>query len=75
MLKPSTEPVRFDIADNDTVSTTGQALIDSMSRAEISPDACTDALWALAEQQKLTALGIETGKAVKKAEDMAKFDF
>ena len=73
-LKPITEPVLFEMAQNDTVDTVGQALVDSMSRAEISPDSCTDALKALQEQEKLVVIQAAKIKQLKKEASSAAFD-
>lgn len=63
-LKPQDEPVRFDIASNDTLASTGQAIIDCVSRGEIAPDVGGQILAALGSQAKL----VETNDLAKRIE-------
>lgn len=63
-LKAQTEPVAFPIASSDSLAAIGQGIIDSVSRAEISPDVGGQLLSALALQSKI----VETDELIKRIE-------
>ena len=52
-LKPQSETVVFPITSNDTLASTGQAIIDCVSRGEIAPDVGGQVLAALGNQAKI----------------------
>ncbi|KJV05238.1 hypothetical protein, partial [Methylocucumis oryzae] len=63
-LKPQTEAVTFDIANNDTLATIGQYVIDSIARGDISSDIGGQLLSNLGTQAKL----IETTDLIQRIE-------
>lgn len=65
-LKPQSEPVRFDVASNDTMAAIGQSIVDAVSRAELQPDSAVMILNALTSQAKL----IESTELVKRIEQL-----
>ncbi|NOT10987.1 MAG: hypothetical protein HOP23_05620 [Methylococcaceae bacterium] len=70
-LKPQAEPVRFDIAVNDSLANVGQSIIESVSRGELQPDAAALILTTLAGQSKLIE-STELITRIEKLEEQAK---
>ena len=52
-LKPISEPVIFNIADNDNLATMSQSIIDSIARGELPSDTGAQIIGAIAAQAKI----------------------
>ena len=63
-LKPTSEPVIFDIASNDSLANVAQSIIDEIARGSIAPDIGSQLISALAGQCKI----IETTEILQKIE-------
>jgi hypothetical protein len=70
-LKPVSEAITFDIADNDNLATMSQSIIDSIARGELPADTGAQIVGAIAAQAKIVEftemeariLALEGGKA------------